>query len=288
MSVPVVDAHQHFWHPARGDYGWMPPDDPVLTRPYGPADLAPALEATGVERTVLVQAAPSVAETEYMLGLADATAHVAAVVGWIDFEREGDRATLERLAAHPALVGVRPMIQDLPDDDWMLRGDVQWAYRALVDLDLTFDALGFPRHLERFHALLTRHPDMRVVLDHGLKPQLRAHGEEGFAAWRRGMARLAADTGAHVKLSGLVTEADDDWSVEALRPYTDHLIDAFGPDRVMWGSDWPVVRLRCEYERWHAMARELTAHLDTKARARIFGGTAAAFYRLADEPRGEA
>lgn len=277
--MTMIDAHQHFWHPARGDYGWMPADDPVLSRPYGPADLAPGLEATGIAQTVLVQAAPSVEETEYMLGIADATPHVAAVVGWVDFEDPGNRAVLERLAQHPKLVGVRPMIQDIPDDDWMLRADVQWAYEALIDLDLTFDCLGFPRHMTNFHRLLTRYPDLRAVLDHCLKPQFRSHTDDNFRHWADGMARLA-ETQVLCKLSGLVTEADTDWSAEVLRPYTGHVLDVFGAERVMWGSDWPVLRLRCDYGDWHATAQALTAHLDAPAQAAIFGGTAARFYRL--------
>ncbi len=275
-----IDSHHHFWNPARGDYGWMPPDDPVLTRPYGPADLAASLSATGVERTVLVQAAPSVEETEYLLGMADATPHVAAVVGWINFEDPGQRSVLERLAKHPKFVGVRPMIQDLPDDGWMLRDDVQWAYEALIDLDLTFDCLGFPRHLSNFATLLTRYPDLRAVLDHCMKPQVRDHSDDNLRFWADGMDRLAQDTGAFCKLSGIVTEADDDWSDEVLRPYTDRVLRSFGAARVMWGSDWPVARLRCDYLDWHAQAQRLCADLSASEQARVFGDTARQFYRL--------
>lgn len=275
-----IDAHQHFWQPLRGDYDWMPKDDPVLTRQYRPDDLRPELDACGIERTVLVQAAATVNETEYMLGLADATDRVAGVVGWIDFETPGDRATLERLAAHPKFKGVRPMIQDIPDDDWMLRDDVQWGFQAVSDLGLTFDALGFPRHLANFLKILTRHPDMRVVLDHCMKPQIRDHSDAAFAFWAEGMTRIAAETGAFCKLSGLVTEAGPDWTPDDLRPYAEHVLAVFGPDRVMWGSDWPVCRLRAEYTRWHGVARDLTDGLGDAARARIFGGTAAAFYGL--------
>lgn len=278
----MIDAHHHFWHPARGDYGWMPPDDPVLTRHYAPADLAGALAATGVRRTVLVQAAPTIAETDYLLGIADATPHVARVVGWIDFEDPAQIEILERFATHPKFAGVRPMIQDIPDDDWMLRDDVQWAYQAITDLDLTFDCLGFPRHLANFHTLLTRYPDMRAVIDHCMKPQLRDHSDKNFRFWADGMTRLAQDTGACCKLSGIVTEADTDWSEAVLKPYTDHVLQAFGPDRVMWGSDWPVARLRCEYEDWHALARRLTAGLSPSAQDSVFGGTAARFYRIPD------
>ena len=276
----IVDAHQHYWHPARGDYGWMPADDPVLARPYGPADLRPALEAGGVARTVLVQAAPSVGETEYLLGIADAAPTVGAVVGWIDFEREGEALTLERLARHPKLRGLRPMIQDIPDDRWALRGDVDWAFRALARHDLAFDALGFPRHLPVFAELFARHPQLRAVIDHGMKPAIAEGGGDAFRAWADGMTRLARDTGAVCKLSGLVTEAGPGWTVDDLRPYAEHILDAFGPERVMWGSDWPVLRRRCEYGAWLDAARMLCAGLDAVARARVFGGTAAAFYRI--------
>ena len=273
----IVDAHQHYWNPARGDYGWMPPDHPVLARPYGPADLSGSLATYGIERTVLVQAADSVHETEYMLGIADATPSVVAVVGWVDFEKPGDLAHLTRLARHPKFRGVRPMIQDIEDVDWMLREDVQWGYRALIDLDLSFDALGFPRHLDNFHRLLTRYPQMRVVIDHCMKPQIR---DGAFEDWAAGMTRLARDTGAYVKLSGLVTEANDGWGTDDLRPYADHVMQSFGPDRVMWGSDWPVCQLQASYAQWRDVAGELTEGLTSAERARVFGGTAAEFYRF--------
>ncbi|BBU56411.1 hydrolase [Mameliella alba] len=275
-----IDSHHHFWHPARGDYGWMPADDPVLSVPYHPADLAPGLQATGVTRTVLVQAAPTMAETEYLLGIADCTPHVAKVVGWIDFEDPDQRNTLQRLARHPKFAGVRPMIQDLPDDLWMLKPEVQWTYEALIEMDLTFDALGFPRHQAPFLELLNRYPDMRVVLDHCLKPQLRSHSDDSFHAWAEGMTRLAQETGAFCKLSGLVTEADELPSDDLLAPYVDHILSVFGPQRVMWGSDWPVARLRCDYADWHAQALRLTTGLSQADRAQVFSGTAKRFYRL--------
>lgn len=275
-----IDAHQHFWNPGRGDYGWMPEDEPILFRAYGPEDLRPALEAAGVEGTVLVQAAPTVEETEYMLGIADAAPFVRGVVGWVDFERADHAAVLKRLAGHPKFRGVRPMIQDLPDDDWMHRDDVQWGYRAVIEHDLTFDALGFPRHLAPFLALLKRYPEMRVVIDHCMKPDIANHSPERFAHWAEGMARLAGETGAFCKFSALVTEAKPGWNVEDLRPYAAHVLSVFGPERVMWGSDWPVCRLRAEYGEWRAAAETLTAHLSEPDRARVFGGTAADFYRL--------
>lgn len=275
-----VDAHHHFWHPSRGDYGWMPADNPTLSRPYGPADLTSALAATGVERTVLVQAAPTVEETEYLLGIADTSPTFAKVVGWIDFEDPSALSTLTRLAAHPRFSGVRPMIQNIPDDGWMLRPDIQWAFEALTDLDLTFDCLGFPRHLANFHTLLSRYPKLRAVIDHCMKPQIRDGTEEHVKLWSDGMRRLAEETSAYCKFSGLVTETDTDWSADVLKPYTDHVLDVFGADRVMWGSDWPVARLRLEYEDWHAMSQNLTAHMSDAEREDIFSNTARGFYRI--------
>lgn len=276
-----VDAHQHYWQPLRGDYGWMPPDNPVLTRAYAPRDMAPLLAARQIDATVLVQAAPTVAETEYMLGLADGSDLVAGVVGWVDFENPDQRAVLDRLAGHPKFKGVRPMIQDIPDDGWMLRADVQWGYQALCDLDLSFDALGFPRHLGNFLTLLERYPQMRVVVDHCMKPQIRDHSADSFAHWAAGMTRIAA-TGAYCKLSGLVTEARPDWTIDDLRRYAQHVLETFGPERVMWGSDWPVCRLAAEYDRWIDTAEALTQGLSATERARVFGGTAVEFYRLDD------
>lgn len=275
-----IDAHHHFWNPARGDYFWMPKGDRVLDRSYRPSDLAPLLAAEGIDATILVQAAASVAESEYMLGMADGCDFVAGVVGWVDFEQPADKAELKRLSGHPKFKGLRPMIQDIPDDDWMLREDIQWGFRAVADLGLTFDALGFPRHLANFLTILKRHPDMRVVIDHCMKPDIDKHTPESFAHWADGMARIADETGAYCKFSALVTEANAGWSVEDLRPYADHIFRVFGAERVMWGSDWPVCQLRASYGDWRAAAQELTAHLGAAAKARIYGGTAAEFYGL--------
>ena len=279
-----IDAHHHLWNPARGDYDWMPADNETLARPYDPSDYLAVAEAAGIECSVLVQAAATTHETEYMLGLADATPLIGAVVGWIDFENEAQVETLTRFAGHPKFKGVRPMIQDIPDDDWMLREDVQWGFEAVAGLGLTFDALGFPRHLENFHTILTRHPDLDVVIDHCMKPQIR--DPSGFDLWAAGMTRLARDTAAYVKFSALVTEADPGWTVDDLRPYADHIFTEFGAERVMWGSDWPVVRLRCEYAEWHDAALSLTKGMSDDDLAQIYGDTAREFYDIESRVEG--
>ena len=279
-----IDAHHHYWDPRRGDYDWMPPDDPVLARRYVPADLAPSLAQHGITRTILVQAAATIEESEYLLGIADATPSVAGVVGWIDFERPEHVRQLRRLARHPKFVGVRPMIQDIPDVNWMLRTDVQWAYRAIIDLDLTFDALGFPPHLDNFLTVLTRYPQMRVAIEHCMKPRIRDHasGSQVYEDWAEGMRRLAAETQAHCKFSGLATEAGEDWTLDDLRPYANHALDSFGAERVMWGSDWPVCQSRASYGEWWKSAWALTAYLGKAAQSQIFGETAMRFYRAVD------
>jgi L-fuconolactonase len=210
-----------------------------------------------------------------MLGLAEATDWIAKVVGWVDFEKPDDRAELERLARHPKFAGVRPMIQDIPDLDWMHRADVQWGYDAVRDLDLTFDALGFPPHLENFLRLFERYPDMRVVVDHCLKPQIR---DGAFDGWAAGIERIARETPVCCKLSGLATEAAPGWRTADLRSYAEHVLSVFGADRVMWGSDWPVVTLNGEFDGWRAAA---WACVPETARAAVFGDTAARFYRIA-------
>ncbi len=275
----LIDAHCHLWNPGRGDYGWMPRHNETLFRTYTATDLYHEIAAAGVEGVVLVQAAPSVHETEYLLGIADSVPFVKAVVGWIDFERRDEMATLRRLAGHPKLRGLRPMIQDIPDTDWMLRDEVQWAFAEICDLGLTFDILGLPQHLPNVLTLLTRHPRLRAVVDHGMKPQVR--DPSAFDGWAEGLRRIATETSAFCKLSGLVTEADHDWSAPALWPYAEHVLSCFGADRVMWGSDWPVARLRGEYREWLSTARQLCAQLSAGERAQVFGQTAAGFYGLA-------
>ncbi len=273
----MIDAHFHLWNPARGDYGWMPKDDPVLARPYRLPDACAAFDAVGINRAVLVQAAPSIEETEYMLGIADSSERIAAIVGWVDFENVDHRHHLERFAAHDRFRSVRPMVQDIQDDDWILRPDIRWAFDALIDLDLAFDALGFPRHAARFLQLFRDYPDLRVVIDHGFKPSV-ASAE--FDEWAADMEKLADETNAVCKLSGLVTEAGQDHGDDVLRPYVHHLLEVFGPDRLMWGSDWPVCRLKCEYAEWRQQAFRLTADIPEPAKYRIFGGTARDFYRI--------
>jgi L-fuconolactonase len=272
-----VDAHQHFWRLDRADYGWLTPAQAPIYRDFEPADLAPLLARTGIDATVLVQAAPTVAETRFLLELAAATPVVAGVVGWAPLDAPNAPDVVGELARAPHLKGLRPMIHDIPDVDWMLGPALAPGLRAIAASDLVFDALVRPPHLPNLRRLLDRHPDLRVVIDHGAKPEI---GQGRREPWATHMAALARDSRAWVKLSGLATEDGPGWSVERLRPYVDHLLECFGPDRLIFGSDWPVVTLRASYAEWVAAAQALLGGLEGDAQDRVLGLNAIACYRL--------
>lgn len=272
-----IDAHQHFWALARGDYGWLTPELSGIYRDFAPKDLKPFLTAAEIGGTVLVQAAPTLAETEYMLSLAEQTPFIKGVVGWVDFEAPDAPAVIADLAARRALVGLRPMIQDIADPFWMLDDTLTPAFVALQRHDLTFDALTLPHHLAPLRTLLMRHPDMRVVIDHGSKPLIQ---DRKIQQWADDMALLATETTVWCKLSGLITEAAPDWTTDDLRPYVDHLLNTFGPSRLIWGSDWPVCTLAGSYERWLETTDDLLSQLSSTERQAIMGGNAARAYNL--------
>lgn len=279
MSTLRIDSHQHFWHLPRGDYTWLTEELGVLYRDYQPQELADYLLAAGIDKTVLVQAAATVAESEYLLSLADRHTFIAGVVGWIDMEAPDALAQMDHLAAHPRLLGIRPMIQDIADTRWMLRDELAPVYQALIARELRFDALVKPPHLNALLALLQRYPELPVVIDHGGKPDI---ANAAFAPWADRMQALAHGTQACCKLSGLLTEAGPGAGDEQLRPYVDHLLQCFGPQRLMWGSDWPVLNLAADYPRWLALTTSLLADLNAADRDAIMGGTAARFYGLED------
>lgn len=270
-----IDAHQHFWTLARGDYGWLTPALDAIHRDFGPADLEPLLAKHGIARTILVQAAPTQAETSFLLDLAVRTPFVAGVVGWTDFEAPDAAERIAFLSGNPLLVGLRPMVHDIAEDDWLARPALASAFRAMVAQNLVFDALLKPRHIAPMLLVLARHPELAVVIDHGAKPDL-VSGE--LSGWRDGMTALAAHPQVFCKLSGLVTEAAPNWTCETLRPVVEHLLAAFGPERLIWGSDWPVVTLRASYAQWFETAENLLAELSEAERAAIFGGNARKLY----------
>jgi L-fuconolactonase len=270
-----IDAHHHLWTLARGDYGWLTPALAPIYRDFGLADLAPHLAAAGIEGTILVQAAATEAETMFLLDIAESSEVVRGVVGWTDFDAADGVARIDALAARNLLVGLRPMVQDIADDDWLLRPALAPLLAAMARNDLVFDALVLPRHLPRLLQIVGRHGDLTFVLDHCGKPRL-ATGE--IATWQRDIALLAQHSNIVCKVSGLVTEAAPDWKIADLRQAVDHVVACFGPQRLLWGSDWPVVDLAGGYAGWFAAAETLLADLSPREKAAIFGGNAARIY----------
>ncbi len=274
-----VDAHLHFWHLARGDYHWLTPAAGPLYRDFAPADIAATLAARDIGAAVAVQAAPTEAETRYLFALARAEPRIAAVVGWTDFEAADAGARIAALHRDGAgrLQGLRPMVQDIADPGWLAHPELDAAFEALIAHDLAFDALVRPRHFPALQARLRRHPALRVVIDHAGKPDIAG---DGFAAWADGLAALAAHPGVHCKLSGLLSEAGPGAGADALAPYVAQLFACFGPQRLMWGSDWPVLTARHAYGEWLALATALVRAQDATAEAAVFAATAIDFYRL--------
>lgn len=274
----LVDAHHHFWKPARGDYGWLSSAPKILQRDYLPSDMTPLLKRFGVERTILVQAAETEAETEFLLDIARDNDFVAGVVGWLDLDSDEFPARLARMMTQPKFVGVRPMLQDLADDAWILRPRVLRSLTHIADSGIAFDFLTFPRHLPHVATALTQVPGLRAVIDHISKPPIAA-GQ--FDPWREQIARVAEFPNVHCKLSGMVTEADPNaWTVADLEPFVHHVADCFGPDRLMLGSDWPVCRIAGDYG--DVLAAALLA-LPARLRSNpgILGANALRFYRIA-------
>jgi L-fuconolactonase len=252
---------------------------PEIHRDILPPDLEPLIAAANIDKTILVQGAEDAGETEFLLEVAADTPFVAGVIGWIDFGSAAGVADIERLAGNPLLVGLRPMLQDVTDTRWLFREDVQPAIQAMKVTKLTFDALIRPWHLADLSEWAAAHPDLPIVIDHAAKPLV---AWRQYETWAEGMRQAAAQPNVHCKLSGIVNNAGTAWDAEKLKPYADLLIDAFGPERLMYGSDWPMIDLAGDYSSWFAVCGELTADLPEADRAMIFGGTAARFYGIAD------
>ncbi|SER88341.1 amidohydrolase family protein [Sphingobium sp. YR768] len=273
----ILDAHQHFWRIGGPGQVWPDADWPLLYRDFLPDDLRVATQGLDMAGTILVQSQPDDRDTDWMLDLVADDPLVLGVVGWVALEAADAPARIARLAARPKFVGLRPMLQGIEDSDWILRDTLSPAIGAMIDHGLRFDALIQPRHLPVIARLAERWPDLPIVIDHGAKP---------FAAdlildpWREQMAVLARYPNIWCKLSGLRTEQAQGQSAQALAPYVAHILSCFG-DRVMWGSDWPVLlHVGDSYGDWVNDALRLAGDLDADGRARLFEGAARAFYGL--------
>ncbi len=276
--VGIVDAHFHCWRLARGDYGWLTPALRPIHRDVTVAHWEAVSRPHGVVGGVLVQAAPTEAETAFLLEQAKAHASVLGVVGSTDWLAPDAPRRVEALARQPRLAGLRPMLQDLPDPDWILQPALAPVLDAMAACGLAFDALVKPVHLPRVRRLVDRHPGLRIVVDHGAKPDIAA-GQ--WQPWAAEMAALARETAVCCKLSGLLTEAGPAPRPEAARRWARHLLDSFGAERVIWGSDWPVLELAHNYTTWWAEVQALLdeAALAPAARSAVLGGNARRFYR---------
>jgi L-fuconolactonase len=272
-----VDSHQHFWRYSPQEYPWIQPDWPIR-RNFLPPDLAPELRACEIEGSVAVQARQTLDESRWLLELAAAAPAIKGVVGWVDLRAPSVEAQLEEFTAHPQFVGVRHVVQDEADDRFMLRPDFQRGIGQLRAFGLTYDLLIYPRQLPAAIELARAFPEQPFVLDHLAKPPVR---DGVVSPWREQVRELAALPNVMCKVSGLVTEGRwQAWQADDFRPYLDTVFEAFGPGRLMFGSDWPVALLAASYRQVFTLILDYVARCGNGADAKVFGLNAARFYGL--------
>lgn len=273
-----IDAHQHFWDIDSGRYSWPTPADGPIYRTYAPDDLGPELAAAGVDATVLVQTVNTLDDTDSMLSTADRQAFVGAVVGWVPLtDARAAEAALEA-RPHPRLRGIRHLIHHEPDPEWLLRDDVAAGLEVLARHRLAFEVVAvFPEHLRLVPVVADRHPDLTIVVDHLANPPFRS---EGWPTWHEQLRGAAARPNVTAKVSGLDTAAGPGWTPAEIRPAVDAALEAFGPDRLMFGSDWPVCRAQSTYRDVIGAVERLLAPLTAGERRAVLGATASRVYRL--------
>lgn len=271
-----IDSHQHYWRYDPDQYGWMTDAMAALRRDYLPADLTPLLDGLGFDGSITVQARQVIEETEWLLRLAETELRILGVVGWLDLCSPGLPDQLERYSTHPKLVGARHLVHDEPDDRFMLRPEFRRGIAMLADAELAYDLLLRPRHLKLALELVDEFEDQLFVLDHIAKPEIRDHVVSG---WSEDVARLAERPNVFCKLSGLVTEADwTNWQPSDFRPYLDVVLGAFGAERLMIGSDWPVCTLAADYGAAMRLVIDYVGALSADEQAGILGDNCARFY----------
>lgn len=274
-----IDAHQHYWRIDRGDYDWITPDNQVLNRDYFPGDLERELQRHGIERTIVVQAAATLEETSFLLRLADETPSIAGVVGWVDVLGQQCQEQLEGFLQHPKFVGCRVMIQDMVYPEAILGPEVLEVFRQFERQKVPVDLLCTAPQLPVVLQLLNHVPNLHAVVDHLAKPDIRGQVIE---PWKSQIAVIAECLDVYCKVSGMVTEADvNHWKQPDFQPYVDGILDLFGPERVMFGSDWPVCLLAASYDDVVRVAEStLLKSLTKDEMDQVFGRTAETFYRL--------
>jgi len=276
-ASPVVDSHHHFWDLGKFDYDWMPEGSPLRVD-FGPEDLRALLKNACVERTVIVQAHQSLEETYWLLELAEASDYVAGVVGWVDLTDPAVGLELDKLQRSPWFKGVRHIWEGETDAGWLDRPEAINGLRELEHRGICYDFLVRPPNLPYVPRIMEKVPDLRAVIDHIAKPDIKGRK---FEPWLSDLRHVASVDRMRCKVSGMITEADHaNWSIDDLKPYVHHVVGMFGTDRLMFGTDWPVCTLAGSYEKVVSTARKLFESFTELERNWIFGGTATDFYRL--------
>lgn len=279
----MIDAHFHSWQLSRGDYGWLTPEMGSIYRDVAVADWQKLAEPLGMTGGILVQAAPTVAETLHLLALTEENPAVLGelwVVGWVDFTDADAVTQIEQLAKHPKLKGLRPMLHDLPDPAWILLPVVQPALAAMDRLGLVLDALIRPAHLPHILQIAKQYTNLPIVIDHCAKPEITRGVQAAWQPWADGMAALAELPNVSCKLSGLLTEAGKSPATNICLPWIEYVLNIFGSERIIWGSDWPVLELAGDYQTWFESCQKITTTLPVNQKENIYGNNAARIYKL--------
>jgi L-fuconolactonase len=278
MQEERIDSHHHLWKYSQAEYPWMLEGMEAIRRDFLVPDLLQAIGTAGITGVVTVQARQSLAETEWLLDLAAGHAFMRGIVGWVPLVDSDVGSVLERYAANPKLKAVRHVLHDEPDDFYVLRDDFNRGVARLKDFGLRYDILIFERHLPQTMEFVDRHPQQIFIVDHIAKPRIR---QKVLSPWREQMRDLARRENVYCKLSGMVTEADwNHWTKADLKPFIEVALDCFGPQRLMFGSDWPVALVACAYDQWIRVAEWAAAELSTAERGYLFGRTAQEAYGL--------
>lgn len=276
-----IDAHHHLWRYSADEYGWIDSSMTRLQRDFGPADLSQAMSAAKIDGTIGVQARQSLVETDFLLSHAESHPYIEGVVGWAPVASADFPSCLEKLARNPKLKGLRHVVQDEPDDDFILGQDFNRGIAAMRSTGLKYDILIYERHLPQATKFVDAHPEQIFVLDHIAKPRIR---ERVRSPWRERIQELAHRENVFCKVSGMVTEGEwQSWTESDLLPYLDTVFDAFGPARLMMGSDWPVCLLAIEYAKWFELLDRYAGKLTAQEREQFCGGTAIRVYGLSNE-----
>jgi len=280
LTSGVIDAHQHFWQIGRHGHVWPGSDLHAIYRDFTPSEIQACCESNGVRGTVLIQSQPNHRDTDWLLALAATTPLVQGVVGWVDFRSRDAPGRIAKLASRPKMSGLRPMLQDLPRDDWILDPALDPAIDAMCSAQLSFDALIRPRHLRFLREFAARWPRLRIVIDHGAKPPIAGGALE---PWQSDLAGVAEFPNVYCKLSGLVTEMAPGQGSAVLERFARPIVELFGHERLIWGSAWPVLNLAPDFTAWLALSIALIAPAGHDALDAVFRGNATRFYRLGSD-----